>query len=98
MRRISTFAGFFLGSLLPVFAGDVTGQVIITKQLTRRVVSAPIYSLRGAAPGAAAVEKDAVNEFERTVLMLEGVKGKHPAPVTAVIEQRDGRFEPDLAV
>jgi hypothetical protein len=39
-----------------------------------------------------------LNEFDRTVVVLGGGKLPAPPPVTAVIEQRDSHFEPDLIV
>jgi plastocyanin len=43
-------------------------------------------------------EPDAGNEFERTVVLLEGRALRPPQPSSAVIEQRNTRFEPDLVV
>src|SRR5206468_462262 len=81
-----------------VFAGDLNGRLVITKQLTRKRVSAAVYNLRGAALPAGPSSAEPVNEFERIVVMLDA-KGLPPSePETIVMEQRNGRFEPDLAV
>jgi plastocyanin len=98
MLTVSSALAIFLVSVLPVVAGDLTGQVSITKRLTKKTVAPTVYSLRGTAPPPAHAETDAINEFDRTIVILEGGKTAAPAPETAVIEQRDSRFEPDLVV
>jgi plastocyanin len=85
-------------SVVPARAGDVSGQVVITKRLTKRTLAPIVYNLRGAAPATAAADTIPVNEFERTVVLLDHAKLPAPAPVTAVISQRNSRFEPDLLV
>jgi plastocyanin len=81
----------------PATAGDLTGQVIITKRLTKRAVAPVAYNLRGVAtPAAPAV--DLLNELDRTVIMLEGGKVSPARPQTITIEQKNSRFEPDLAI
>jgi plastocyanin len=97
MRVLATITALMV-SLAPARAGDVSGQVIITKRLTKRTLAPVVYNLRGAAPSASAADVTSVNEFERTVVMIERGKLPAPAPSTAVIEQRNSRFEPDLVV
>jgi plastocyanin len=95
--RVSAAITALIISVISARAGDVSGQVIITKRLTKRTLAPIVYNLRGAAPSPAA-DAASVNEFERTVVMLEDAKLSAPAPVTAVISQRNSRFEPDLLV
>ena len=86
-----------LAMSLPAIGGDVSVQVIITKRFTKKTVSPTIYNLRGAVP-LAAKATDPVDEFARTVVILEG---GHPAPAppeSVTIEQRNSRFEPELVV
>jgi plastocyanin len=97
MRVLATITAMVL-SVVETHAGDVSGQVVITRQLTRRTLAPIVYNLRGAAAPVAPAEDTAVNEFDRTVVMLERGKLPAPSPVTAIIEQRYGRFEPDLVV
>jgi len=97
MRGLFLTAGF-LTLVIPALAGDITGEVIITKHLGRKTVLPGVYNLRGTAPPVAEVEKDAVNEFERTVVLLEGGKADSAPPQTVQIEQHNSRFEPDLVV
>jgi plastocyanin len=97
MRPLYKVAALML-SVWPAVAGDVTVYVHITRRLTRKAVAPVVYDLRGAAPADRAESDPPVNEFDRTVVMLAG-KGTVPAaPQTLVIEQRNSRFEPDLAV
>jgi len=96
MRVLSTIAAIF-SSVIPILAGDVTGQVLITKRLTKRTVAPTVYNLRGTATPVAPADA-LVSEVERTVVMLEGGNLPAPAPVSATIEQRNTRFDPDLIV
>jgi plastocyanin len=97
MRVLLSIAALIV-SALPLCAGDVSGQVVITRRISRKTLAPTVYNLRGATPPAAAAEPVNANEFARTLVMLESGKLSAPAPVTAVIEQRDTRFEPDLLV
>lgn len=83
---------------LPASAGDVHGQALITKRLTKRALPSVAYNLRGTAPPIVPMESEPVNEFDRVVVMLTGGSATPPAPVTAVIGQRNSRFEPDIVV
>ena len=95
LTRVAVGALIFAGLAL---AGDLTGQVVISRKLSRRTISPATYSLRGAAPPAAPVSSDAaVDEFSQTVVFVEGAKIA-PPPQTAVIAQRNSRFEPDLVI
>jgi plastocyanin len=82
----------------PAAAGDVTVYVHITRRLTKKAVAPLIYDLRGAAPAPATAPEPAINELDRTVVMLAGNAGSPPHPETITIEQRESRFEPDLVV
>ncbi|HUI77811.1 MAG TPA: hypothetical protein VLY24_07830 [Bryobacteraceae bacterium] len=97
MRGLYITAGLLFG-VIPVLAGDITGEVVITRHLGRKSVSPGVYNLRGTAPPLAEVDKDPVNEFERTVILLEGGKADPAPPKTVQIEQHNSRFEPDLVV
>jgi len=96
--RVLPAIAVVLVSSFPLGAGEVSGQVIITRKLTRKPIAPTVYNLRGTATPVAPADNAPVNEFERTVVMLEGGKWTPPAPATAVIEQRNTRFEPDLIV
>lgn len=79
-------------------AGDVTVYVKITRRLTKKSVAPTVYNLRGTAAASAAPQPELVNEFDHTLVILAGKGRTTAAPETITIEQRDSRFEPDLAV
>jgi plastocyanin len=94
--RLTSIA--MLALSLPAIAGDITGQILITRRLSKKTVSPTIYNLRGTAPSAMPSSADPVNEFDSTVVILEGGHGTPAIPQTLTIEQRDSRFEPELVV
>jgi plastocyanin len=83
---------------LPALAGDVSGTLLITKRLTKKAPPQAIYDLRGTSSPLVNNASEPVNEFDRMVVILEGGKLPPRAVQTAVIEQRNSRFEPDLVV
>lgn len=96
MKLLWPIAGLLLFALNAV-AGDVIGHAFVTKRLTKKVLSPIVYNLRGtAAP--AAEDTEAVNEFDRMVMILEGGKLPPRPPVTVVMNQQGSRFEPALIV
>jgi len=97
MRRVYTVATLILW-VWPAAAGDVTVCVHITRRLTKKAVAPAVYDLRGAAPAPLDGAEPAVNELDRTVVMLVGKTPTPGEPQTLTIEQRNSRFEPDLAV
>ena len=83
---------------MPVLAGDVAGQAVLTKKLTRREVSPLIYNLRGMTQPASSHTSDPVNEFDRMVVILETKNLPSRPPVSIVMDQKDSHFDPDLVV
>lgn len=90
---------------LPVSAGDVHGRAIVTRRLSKRLVSPIVYNLRGpATPDAAPLapaDSEPLNEFERMVVILEPATKDAQSllpkpPVTATLDQQGARFDPDL--
>jgi plastocyanin len=84
-------------SVLPILAGEVIGRAVITKRLTKKALSPVVYNLRGTAPPAAPASEP-VNEFDRMVVVLEGGSLPSKPPVTAVLDQRNGRFDPEIVI
>lgn len=84
----------------PVLAGEVHGHAVVTKRLSKKVLSPIVYNLRGTATPAAPAEAEPVNEFERMVVILEPAKGGRQLPsmppVTETLDQQGARFQPDL--
>ncbi len=97
MKLLYPIAGVLLLALKAV-AGDVSGHALVTKRLTKKVLSPIVYNLRGTAAPAAAPDSAAVNEYDRMVVILEG--GKLPArpPISVVLNQQGARFDPELVV
>ncbi|HUA21175.1 MAG TPA: hypothetical protein VMB25_20645 [Bryobacteraceae bacterium] len=83
---------------LPAVAGEVSGHAVVTRRLTKKVLSPIVYSLRGTATPVEARESEPVNEFDRMVVILEGAHAVSKPPATAVIDQRAAHFDPDLIV
>jgi plastocyanin len=94
LRRISVFAALALN----VFAGDVTGHAVVTKRLTKKRLTPIVYNLRGTAAPLAPPDAGPVNEYDRMVVFLEGGKRPPLPPVSAVLNQHDARFDPELLV
>jgi plastocyanin len=82
----------------PAAAGDISGQILITRKLSRKVVAPATYSIRGEAISSARADAFPGSEFDRMVIMLEGGAYALSAPEIVTIEQRSGRFEPDVVV
>jgi len=97
MKTLGLFCGL-LTTALPAICGDVSGQVLITKRITKNTVAPAPYDMRGmvmpSVPGEVAPE----SEFDRTIVMLEGGSLTPKPPVTMVMEQRNTHFEPGLVV
>jgi plastocyanin len=79
-------------------AGDVTGHLVVTKQLSKKTVGTAVYNLRGATPVAAHAALGPVNEYQRVLVWLEGGPAKSKAPVTVSIDQKSTAFDPDMVV
>jgi plastocyanin len=84
--------------VLSVLAGDISGHAVITRRLSKKAMAPANYSLRGTPVPAPSPDPEPLSEFDRMVVILEGVKSTPKRPETLVIEQRNGRFEPDLVV
>jgi len=84
-------------SVLPILAGDIIGHAVITKRLSRKSLSPVTYNLRGTAPPPAPVT-DALNEFDRMVVLLEGGSPAPKPPVKVILDQRNERFEPEIVI
>lgn len=87
-----------LTTLVSLSAGDVTGHAVITKRLTKKALPTATYNLRGTPTPIAAVDTESVNEFDRMVVMLQSRTKTPRAPETLVLEQKNGRFDPDLVI
>jgi plastocyanin len=96
--KVSVLAAGLLFVIQPSFSGDVTGRALITKRLSKKSLPPGIYDLRGTAAPVLSGDTDPVNEFDRMVVILEGGKMAPKPAENLVLEQRNGRFDPDLVV
>src|ERR1700722_14347847 len=83
---------------LKAAAGDVSGHALVTRRLTKKVLSPIVYNLRGTAAPASAPDTAAVNEYDRMVVILEGGKLPPRPPISVVLNQQGARFDPELVV
>ena len=97
--RLAILALAVLCSDTLVRAESIEGDVVVTKKLTKRRVTAslPLYQRGTAVELAPDQPEDSLAfERERVVIYLEG---RHPAtPVTATIDQQNRRFTQDTVV
>jgi plastocyanin len=79
-------------------AADIEGNVVITRKLTKRKVTAPAPAYdRGTAVELASAEEDPL-VFERTHVVIY-LEGQLPStPITATLEQKNRRFVPETLV
>jgi plastocyanin len=97
MRLIASMIGCMLLSGL-AFAEDIRGQLVLVRPLTKQRVVLPTYELRGV-PSARSAETgtNTINEWERTVVYLEG-NAPEAAPLIRTVNQVGQRFEPEMVV
>lgn len=91
-------AGCLLIMTVPICAGDISGRIVITKRLTRKALPPPSYDLRGAAVIPAVLSSSMEAEYDRTIIMLEGVGLSSRQPETVTVNQMGTRFDPELVV
>ena len=96
--RIAYAAIGILTLILPAAAGDLIGHAIVTKHLTKKAMAPVVYNLRGTPAPVSPSDAQPINEFDRIVVILEGGSLPRPGPVTAVLDQRNIRFAPNLIV
>ncbi len=97
MKRLPR-ATVFLFLAMPLLAGDVTVHAIITKRLTKKRLSPVAYNLRGTPLPPPPKSSEPVNEFDRMVVTLEGGSAAPKAPVVALLDQKNARFDPDILI
>src|SRR6185437_10532227 len=80
------------------FATDVSGRIVLKKNLDRKSINAAVYSLRGiAVESPPSLPKQ--GGFNHTAVWLEtGGTGSPGSPATAKMQQLGRRFQPDVLV
>jgi len=97
MRLIASIIGCMLLSGL-ASAEDIRGQLVLVRPLTKQRVVLPTYELRGVpAHKSAETGANTINEWERTVVYLEG-NVPEAAPLIRTVNQVGQRFEPEMVV
>jgi plastocyanin len=77
---------------------EVAGKIILQKKLRRTVVTPTVYNLRAGAVESVSPEPRATSPFGRVAVWLEPSRAENVIPITATIEQRNHRFEPELVI
>jgi plastocyanin len=77
---------------------ELTGRIVITKQLSKKHVTLPAYQLRGASPAAVDDHAESSADSCAVVVFLEGKLPGVEKLVDAELEQKGQRFEPQLVV
>lgn len=101
MRATLLLVGWlFSNALSPALAqtGDIEGQLTITRILTRKRVVLPVYQSRGISPQRSNTETGPIDEWARTAVYLERQDAPSGQGVTATIDQKGQRFEPEIVV
>lgn len=80
-----------------VHASEVTGEIVVDRKMVRKSLPPAVYDLRGIAIQNKANGAPGSAGFGRVAVWLEG-GGAAPAPITATMQQRNRRFEPDLLI
>jgi plastocyanin len=100
MKLLLAFANLTLcfAAFVPISAAaELSGQIVITKRLTKKQVTLPSYQLRGAAAAPAPVASE-INEYSDMVVFLEGRLPDTEKPIRTELTQRNQRFDPQLLV
>jgi hypothetical protein len=79
-------------------AEELSGRIVITKKLSKKLVRMPAYQLRGISPVPATDQPVPVSECSEVVGFLDGASHAADKPVRAELQQKGQRFEPQLLV
>jgi hypothetical protein len=101
MKGVGIVLGWFAlacGSLPLAIAGEIRGQILVTKVLTRRRVDLPDYQLRGVLPPPPPPGPPVGGELSRTVVYVDGPPTRPASPITPRLIQKGTRFIPEILV
>ncbi len=82
----------------PAPAADIAGRISILKKLSKQRVVLPVYQLRGVSLPAKEEEGTAADEFRKIAVYLDGELLHSGRPLRVDLEQKNGRFRPDIVV
>jgi len=91
---------FLLCTHLPsnIIAAELNGRVLVTRKLTKKRVTLPVYQLRGMSPAADRDNSRRVNEYGELAVFLEGKSSDAGTPVRVELRQEGQQFVPRLLV
>src|SRR5437867_2189248 len=100
MRSFLAFLGLALYLEFASFAAgaELNGRIVLTKNLTKKRITMPVYHLRGVSSPAAASNSGRVNVYKDVVVFLEGKLSNADRPTQAELVQQNQRFEPQMLV
>ncbi len=79
-------------------AAELNGRVLVTRKLTKKRVTLPVYQLRGASPAPDHDLPQPVNEYGELAVFLEGSASDAGKPVRVELRQEGQQFAPRLLV
>jgi plastocyanin len=77
-------------------AAELNGRVIVTRKLTKKRVTLPVYQLRGMSTAPDRATSQPVNEYSELVVFLEGNSSDAGKPVRVELQQQGQQFAPRL--
>ena len=79
-------------------AAELNGRVVLTRKLTKKRITMPVYQLRGMSPARDRDTSEPVNEYGELVVFLEGNLSDAGKPVRVELQQQGQQFTPRLLV
>jgi plastocyanin len=81
-----------------VLGSEISGRITLEKRFTRKTVAPAIYDLRGVTLPGDRSTAESSGQYERVAIWLESSEASPAAPISASMQQRNRRFEPELLV
>lgn len=81
-----------------IIAAELNGRVLVTRKLTKKRVTLPVYQLRGMSPAADRDNSQPVNEYNELAVFLEGKSSDAGKPIRVELRQEGQQFVPRLLV
>lgn len=79
-------------------AAELNGRVVVTRKLTKKRVTLPVYQLRGASLAQDHEVPQPVNEYSELAVFLEGNSSEAAEPARVELRQQGQQFVPRLLV
>src|SRR5437879_889270 len=101
MKTLLSFVGLMCSYELLAsrsIAAELSGRIVVTKPITKKQVTMPVYQLRGVASPPPPKSASPASEQQKIVVFLEGDSSSADAPVRTELLQQNGRFEPQILI